>query len=120
MKNLKLIVAIVAISISSVLPASAANTNTEPTAKAVKTVLRAKIVTLLGNHNYQLNDQTLAAEVSVMLNNKNQLVVVSIDSKHEEVTTFVKSKLNYKSVAVKGIKKGTIYRVSLKMAPSNS
>lgn len=116
MKNLKVAIAVLAISIASVLPASASNT--EPTNKAVKKVLRTEIVSLLGHHNYDLKDATLKAEVSVMLNNQNELVVVDIASKHQEVSSYVKLKLNYKKVDVKGIKKGTVYRVPLTMTQS--
>ena len=110
MKNLKLFIAIVAISVSSVMSVSA---NTEPT--EAKKNLRAQIVTLLGNHSYDLDNQTLTAEISVMLNNKGELIVISVESDDDQVQSFVKSRLNYKKVSVKEIKKGTVYRISLKM-----
>ncbi len=118
MKNLKTIIAVIAISISSVVSV-AANTNTEPTSKDSKTILRTEIVSLLGNHSYDLSDKTLEAQVSVMLNNKNELVVVSVNSNSETVTNYVKSKLNYKKLTVKGITKGTVYRIPLKMIQSS-
>ena len=118
MKNLKTIIAVVAIGLLTALPA-AANTNpTNPTSKTAKTVLRAEIVSLLGNHKYDLYNETLEAQVSVMLNNQNQLVVVAVNSKNEVISSYVKTKLNYKRVDVKGIKKGTVYRVPLKMVQS--
>ena len=110
MKNLKLIIAIVVISISSVVSVAA---NTEPT--EAKSDLRAQIVTLLGNHNYDLGSETLTAEISVMLNNKGELIVISVKTDDEQVESFVKSRLNYKKVSVKEIKKGTVYRVLLKL-----
>ena len=118
MKNLKTIIAIVAISISSVVSVSA-NTNTEPETKNAKTVLRSEIVTLLGKHTYDLTDKTLKAQVDVMLNNQNELVVLSVNSDDNALSSFVKAKLNYKRVTVKGLKKGTIYRVPLKMIQSS-
>ncbi len=116
MKNLKTIIAVVAISISSVVSVTA---NTEPTSKDSKTILRTEIISLLGNHSYDLSDKTLEAQVSVMLNNKNELVVVSVNSNSETVTNYVKSKLNYKKLTVKGITKGTVYRIPLKMIQSS-
>jgi len=116
MKNLKVAIAVLAISIASVLPASA--NNTEPTTKTAKKVLRTEIVNLLGHHEYDLNYKTLKAEVSVMLNNQSELIVVGITSKHKEVISYVKLKLNYKKVDVKGIKKGTVYRIPLTMTQS--
>ena len=120
MKNLKTIIAVVAISISSVFSVAAnTNTNTEPDSKDSKTILRTEIVSLLGNHSYDLSDKTLEAQVSVMLNNKNELVVVSVNSDSETVTSYVKLKLNYKKVTVKGIEKGIVYRIPLKMVQSS-
>lgn len=118
MKNLKTIIAVVAIGFLTVLPTSA-NTNTEPASKEAKTILRTEIISLLGNHSYHLSDKTLEAEVSVMLNNKNELVVISVSSDSETVTDYVKAKLNYKKITVKGISKGTVYRIPLKMIQSS-
>jgi hypothetical protein len=112
MKNLKTIIAVVALSLATVLPA-AANTNPS-TKKEGKSELRTTIVSLLGKHKYELN-KTVEAQVSVLLNNSNELVVVGVNAKDESVASFVKAKLNYKKVDVKGIKKGTVYRVPLKM-----
>lgn len=120
MKNLKLALAVIALSIASVLPASA-NTKvdpTNPTSKEAKIILRTEIVSLLGKHVYDLNE-TLEAQISVMLNNQNQLVVVAVKSSNETISSFVKVKLNYKKVDVKGIQKGIVYRVPLKMAQSS-
>ena len=114
MKNFKTVIAILAISIASVLPASA-NTNTEPTSKEVKTILRAEIVTLLGNHTYDLKHQVLEAQISIMLNNKNELVVVGVNSNSKRVASYIKARLNYKKIDIKGIQKGTVFRLPLKM-----
>lgn len=122
MKNLKTLIAILAISISSMAPA-AANTittpNPDPVSKTAKTILRAEIVQLLGNHKYDLEAKTLEAQVSVMLNNSNELVVVAVKTDDKTVAKFVKTKLNYKKVDVKGIKKGIVFRVPLKMTQSS-
>lgn len=118
MKNFKTVIAILAISIASVLPTSA-NTDTEPTSKEAKTILRAEIVELLGNHKYDLDAKTLKAQVSVMLNNSNELVVIAVKTKDKTVAKFVKNKLNYKKVDVKGIKKGTVFRIPLKMTTTS-
>ena len=104
MKKFKTIIAIIAISIASVLPTSA-NTDTDPASKEAKTILRAEIIELLGNHKYDLEAKTLEAQVSVMLNNNNELVVLAVKTNDETVANFVKARLNYKKVNVKGIKK---------------
>ena len=120
MKNFKTIIAILAISIASVLPASAiTNTEINPASKAAKTILRAEIVELLGHHEYNFDIKVLEAQVSVMLNNKNELVVLDVKTDSKTVAKFVKSKLNYKKVNVKGIKKRTVFRIPLKMTFTN-
>jgi len=114
MRNLKTFITILALSFATLAPASA-NNDIEP---AAETALRSKIVSLLGHHNYAINGE-LTAEISVMLNTVNELIVVSVNSNSKKVVAFVKSKLNYKIVAVKGIRKGAIYRIPLKMKQSS-
>ena len=41
-----------------------------------------------------------------MLNNDNEVIVVSADSKSNSVASYVKAKLNYQKIDVKGLKKG--------------
>ena len=118
MKNFKTVIAILAISIASVLPASA-NTNTEPTTKEAKTILRTEIVSLLGNHEFNLKNKTLETQISVMLNNDNELIVIGIKTNDNSISSFVKTRLNYKKIDAKGIKKGTIYRLPLKIVPAS-
>ena len=114
MKNLKIAIAIIVISLSSVGVISA--NNTEPTkGELAKIALRAKIVKLLGNYQYNLKDHIFEAEVAVMLNSKNALVVVSVESDFKQVESFVTTKLNYKKVNIEGITSGTIYRVPVKI-----
>ncbi|MGB0892554.1 MAG: hypothetical protein ACPGUU_09400, partial [Flavobacteriaceae bacterium] len=57
----------------------------------------------------------MSAEVSFVLSDNNELVVLSVKSEHKAVDKFVKSKLNYKKIRVTGIKKGEVYRMPLKI-----
>ena len=116
MKNFKTIFASVAIALLTILPTSA---NTEPTSKDAKTILRTEIVSLLGKHKLELASTTLKAQVSVMLNNQNEIVVIGVKADNEDVTDYVKTKLNYKKVSTKGIEKGIVYRIPLKMIQSS-
>ncbi|WKD86575.1 hypothetical protein KCTC32516_01951 [Polaribacter huanghezhanensis] len=52
------------------------------------------------------------------MNNKNELVVIDVDTKDKDLESFVTQKLNYKTVTVKGIAKGIVYRIPLKMIQS--
>ena len=115
MKKLKLTLVAFAICFASL---SATATETEPNTS--NTELRSEIVSLLGTvfPENLTNGKDIKASVSLMLNNKNQLVVVSIDSKSSSVDTYVKSKLNYQKIDVKGLKKGEIYIVPLTIKQS--
>ena len=53
-----------------------------------------------------------------MLNNDNEVIVVSVDSKSNSVASYVKAKLNYQKIDVKGLKKGKIYTVPLTIKQS--
>lgn len=113
MKNLKLV--LVAFCISFLSMSSISANEIEP--KDNNRVLRAKIVNLLGDEvPVILKDQKiLEVNISFMLNAKNEIVIVSVDAENTVIDSYVKSKLNYKVVQVKGIKKGEIYRVPLKI-----
>jgi len=114
MKKFKPTVATLAISISTI--SSLSSNRTEPTSgDFAKKALRAKIVKLLGKHPYDLKTDVLKADVSIMLNNKNELVVVSVESNNDQLDNFVTGKLNYKKVMIKGIAPGTIYKVPVKI-----
>lgn len=115
MKNLKLVLAVFAISFASLTA-----TATESGPKSSNSELRTQIVSLLGSEapSSLTDGQDVKASVSIMLNNKNQIIVLSIDSKSGSVETFVKSKLNYQTIDVKGLKKGEIYRVPLTIKQS--
>lgn len=115
MKNLKLMLAAFAICFASL---SATATETEP--NSTNNELRSEIVTLLGTEapSNLTDGKDVKASVSLMLNNQNQLIVVSVDSKIRSVDTYVKSKLNYQKIDVKGLKKGEIYKVPLTIKQS--
>lgn len=44
---------------------------------------------------------TETATVKIMINTKNEIVVLSVDTQNTEVDSFVKSRLNYKKVSTK-------------------
>jgi hypothetical protein len=110
MRNLKSIIAILAISLSTVFSANATETNSSKTKE-----LRAEIVSILGNTISLEIKKTSTAEISFMINNKNEIVIISVNSKINKLNSIIKRKLNYKKVDVKGTKKGEIYKMPLKI-----
>lgn len=111
MRNLKSIITIIAISLATTFSVSAADI--EPS-KITKN-LRTEIVSMLGDKIPTEFKSTSSAEISFMVNNENEVVVITVDSKLNEFSSFVKNKLNYKKINVKGIKIGEIYKVPVKI-----
>ncbi|WP_298777794.1 hypothetical protein [uncultured Polaribacter sp.] len=111
MRNLKSIIAILAISLSTVFSINA--TEKKPT--KITKELRSEIISLIGKNIPLVLKSTSSAEISFMVNNKNELIVFSVDSKEKEFNSYIKTKLNYKKVNVKGTKKGEIYRMPVKI-----
>ena len=110
MKNLKVLIAAITLTLFSTSTVFAFTETTD------KNNLRAEMVSLLGDQtSLELESQTLKANVSFMINKKNQVVILSVDSKNKNIDTYVKSKLNYKSVNASGITKGKIYIIPLKL-----
>ncbi len=98
MKNtIKVLMLAVAFTFSSVLTAS-----TEPvtaTAELTNTISK-EIGKLLKNPNF-LVDHDMMAKVKVVVNEDNELVVLSVDSESEELEGFIKGRLNYHELSVK-------------------
>lgn len=113
MKSLKTVIAAIAISLFTVFSVSASKTNPKKTT-GTKT-LRTELSYFIGNDiPFEIN-KTITAEVSFIINNNNEVVVLSIKSKVSELNSFLKRRLNYKKITVKGIKKGEVYIIPLKI-----
>ncbi|MEO9569860.1 MAG: hypothetical protein ABJH82_07275 [Polaribacter sp.] len=111
MNTLKTIITIIAISLSTVFSTAATENNPEK----VKKTLRSELVSLLGDNISLKIDKNYSAEILFIVNNANEVVVVSVNSKLEDFNKYAKSRLNYKKIAVKNIKKGEIYKMPIKI-----
>jgi len=110
MKNIKSIITILAISLSTIFSISAAEKDKPETKE-----LRTEIVSFLGDNISIELQETSTAEVSFIVNNDNEIVIISVDSNIEELNSYIKSKLNYKKLNVKGTKKGEVYKIPLRI-----
>jgi hypothetical protein len=111
MKNFKTIIAIMAIGLSTVFSASATDPNPE---KKIKT-LRTELASFIGkNIPIEINKVT-TAEVSFIVNNKYEVIVISINSNIVELDYFLKQKLNYKKITTREVEKGKIYIMPLRV-----
>ncbi|QTE23193.1 hypothetical protein [Polaribacter cellanae] len=113
MKNFKSIIAIIAISLSTVFSATANNVDPK-TNKETKT-LRTEMFGFIGKNISVEIKKTTTAEVLFIINNKDEVVVLSVNSKNPELNSFLKNKLNYKKIVTKNVIKGKIYKMPLKV-----
>lgn len=91
--------------------------NTEP--NNTNNALRAKIVTLIGDKiPVEFKTKTIKAALSFIINNNNEVVVIAVDSSNKNLDSYIKTKLNYKKIAVSGAKKGEVYTLPLRVNKS--
>ncbi|CAL2058768.1 hypothetical protein [Tenacibaculum sp. 190524A05c] len=88
--------------------------NNERPAEVIKSELRTEIIKLLGKANIELN-QDLTANVEFTINNKGEVIVLTVDTDSADVEAYVKNKLNYHVITNKFIVKGKVYSMPLKV-----
>lgn len=90
--------------------------NNDNSVDAAKSELRVQIIKLLEKNKFQLSENEFAkAEVSLLLNNEGQIIVLSVKSKNTLLKNYVKRELNYKKIKVVALKKMKVYRMPLKI-----
>ncbi|WP_459212561.1 hypothetical protein [Aquimarina rhabdastrellae] len=77
--------------------------------------LRNEISTLLKNPRIEIDNEAINATVEFTLNNKGEIVVLTVDSDSTSVESFVKSKLNYQKVDSRINKNGKVFKLRLKI-----
>lgn len=116
MKNLKTFITVIALSLSTVFSVAATEKNPKKTSK--NKALTKEVSSFIGKSIPVLLSKTIDAEVTFIINNLNEVVVLSVDSKVTELNSFVKRKLNYKKISTNA-KKGEIYKIPLKVKAGN-
>jgi hypothetical protein len=111
MKSLKSIIAIIAISLATTFSTTASEKEPSKVTKELIT----EIISMLGDKIPFVLEESTSAEISFVINNKNEIVILSVDSKISELSNYVKGKLNYKKVKVQGTLEGETYTIPLKI-----
>ena len=70
---------------------------------------------MLGNKIPLEIDKSSTAQISFLINNKNEIVVISVESEIATFNKYAKNKLNYKKINLKNIKKGEVFRMPIKI-----
>ena len=109
MKKIKVLCVAAALAFSGVALAG-----TEPNQEQK---LNKEIGQLLDNPTFNVGDE-LTAYVTFTLNDKDEIVVLTVDSDSSLVESFIKNRLNYKKVATK-LNTGTkFYKVPVRLVAS--
>lgn len=112
MKTIKNTLMILGISLLTTFTTMATTTNP----LKAKKHLRGQIVNLIGEKIPLKANEVLNAEVSFLVNGKNEIVVLDVESKNEDLIAFIKRKLNYKKIEVTSkINKKEVYTLPLKV-----
>ena len=85
--------------------------------KSPEAKICSQIESLLEERNgFNLGDSNeLYAVVRFMVNDANEIVVLSVETQDERLENFVKARLNYEKVADQNLKEGKTYRVPIRV-----
>lgn len=103
-----------------VLGTSVSFATSNPESETKSTSVSEEIKSLLQSPRFTFVDNAKETEamVSFTLNDKNEIVVINVESKNSQVESFVKSRLNYQALKNKTLLKGKIYKMPLKIKNS--
>lgn len=77
--------------------------------------LSAQIYEMLKQYPFELKSEDLTAEVRFTINNKGELVVLSVETQNDFLDNYVKSRLNYQKVDFKQGAPGKIYKIPVRI-----
>lgn len=81
--------------------------------------LRNEISVLLKNPGFELQQDQTKANIEFTLNNKGEIVILTVDADKEEIAGFVKNRLNYQRVdAGKNISQNQVFKLKLTVLQS--
>jgi len=70
--------------------------NNNPTIKNPERKIRNQVAVLLENPQINVEQEELKAAIQFTLNSNGEIVVLSVDTKNDAVSNYVKTRLNYK------------------------
>ena len=105
MKTIKSIVLVALIAFSSVVSANTNPENPVKTTKAESNVITQQVEKLLQDPTFEI-EKDIIASVTLTINKKNEIVVLSVDTDDYIVEEYIKSRLNYKKLSENTLNKG--------------
>ena len=98
MKNtIKILMLAIAFTFSGLV---SANNDPKPSNEAITNSISSEIGKLLKNPKF-LVDKDMTAQVKVIINEDNELVVLSVSSESKELEGYIKGRLNYQELSIK-------------------
>ncbi len=86
--------------------------NADRPVSAIKTELRTEIIKLLGKADFAYN-KDISTTIEFTINNKGEIIVLTVASENNTVDAYVKSKLNYKVITNQTNIVGKTYKMPL-------
>lgn len=83
--------------------------------ETAKKSLSSQIYEMLEDNSFEVQYTELTANVRFTINNKGELVVLSVETKNDVLEKFVKSRLNYQKVDAGIVVEGRIYTVPVRI-----
>ena len=114
MKTIKRSVLVALLAFSTVLSASTNPVKTEKITNAESNVITQEVGKLLQSPSFVI-DEDIFADVTLMINKNNEIVVLSVDSEDEAVERFIKSRLNYSELPDTTIKSKKAFVVPVRL-----
>lgn len=109
MKNFKMFLVVALFAMSTVLSAS-----TNPSLDEKPTTISTQVSELLAEPGFEVAT-AIDAEVTLMVNDNQELVVVSVKTNDEAIANFIKQRLNYKKVDV--IQSQETFNIPVRIVP---
>ena len=113
MRTLKMLVLVLAITFSSVLSA-----RTNPNENAEPASINETVRELLKNPDFQLNND-VNAMVTVLINQNDEMVVLSLDTDSKSLEKYIMKRLNYKKLSKETIGYRQSFKIPIKLIKSN-
>ncbi len=107
MKKLSVSLLAIAFAVSSVASASTSPVKTE-------NVLNKEIKTLLKKPSFKIKKE-LTAQVTFTLNDKQEIVVLSVDSDSEVLESYIKDRLNYRKVNAQSDSEVKLFKIPVRL-----
>jgi len=80
--------------------------------------LREQIIELLESPKIEFDTEIISANINFTLNQKGEIVILTIDTNNPVLERYIKNKLNYKKIFLNGLTTGKEFQIIFKVKQS--